>query len=191
MGTIMGVYLPCLQNILGVILFLRMTWLVGAGGVLGTFTIVFMCCSTVSLKCTYTTGGMGGPVCQWVGHTSSNILQIGTLSFRSECTLHRQKGLFRLGKQNYLLPLCSKSPRDSPELRVSFYPSAPLTGDCLQLYNHFVVSHFGELVCEHARRSFCQEHKCKCLHEVFDFRAVSLAHVAPAAGDSCDVRRAL
>lgn len=133
----------------------------------------------------------GGPVCQWVGHTSSNILQIGTLSFRSECTLHRQKGLFRLGKQNYLLPLCSKSPRDSPELRVSFYPSAPLTGDCLQLYNHFVVSHFGELVCEHARRSFCQEHKCKCLHEVFDFRAVSLAHVAPAAGDSCDVRRAL
>ncbi len=38
-----------------------------------------------------------------------------------------------------------------PELRVSFYPSAPLTGDCLHLYNHFVVSHFGELVCEHAR----------------------------------------
>uniref|UniRef100_A0A671KP60 Solute carrier family 12 member 5-like n=1 Tax=Sinocyclocheilus anshuiensis TaxID=1608454 RepID=A0A671KP60_9TELE len=49
MGTIMGVYLPCLQNILGVILFLRMTWLVGAGGVLGTFTIVFMCCSTTML----------------------------------------------------------------------------------------------------------------------------------------------
>uniref|UniRef100_A0A672TDB3 Solute carrier family 12 member 5-like n=1 Tax=Sinocyclocheilus grahami TaxID=75366 RepID=A0A672TDB3_SINGR len=59
MGTIMGVYLPCLQNILGVILFLRMTWLVGAGGVLGTFTIVFMCCSTVSLKHTYTTGAGG------------------------------------------------------------------------------------------------------------------------------------
>ncbi|XP_057212616.1 solute carrier family 12 member 5b isoform X1 [Triplophysa rosa] len=49
MGTIMGVYLPCLQNILGVILFLRMTWLVGAGGVLGTFLIVFMCCSTTML----------------------------------------------------------------------------------------------------------------------------------------------
>ncbi|TRY60725.1 hypothetical protein DNTS_029054 [Danionella cerebrum] len=49
MGTVMGVYLPCLQNILGVILFLRMTWLVGVGGVLGTFTIVFMCCSTTML----------------------------------------------------------------------------------------------------------------------------------------------
>ncbi|KAK3539525.1 hypothetical protein QTP70_009505 [Hemibagrus guttatus] len=46
MGTVMGVYLPCMQNILGVILFLRMTWLVGVGGVLGTFLIVFMCCST-------------------------------------------------------------------------------------------------------------------------------------------------
>lgn len=49
MGTVMGVYLPCMQNILGVILFLRMTWLVGIGGVLGTFLIVFMCCSTVCL----------------------------------------------------------------------------------------------------------------------------------------------
>lgn len=27
MGTFMGVYLPCLQNILGVILFLRLTWI--------------------------------------------------------------------------------------------------------------------------------------------------------------------
>uniref|UniRef100_A0A8C9WD86 Solute carrier family 12 member 5a n=1 Tax=Scleropages formosus TaxID=113540 RepID=A0A8C9WD86_SCLFO len=49
MGTLMGVYLPCLQNIFGVILFLRMTWLVGIGGVLGTFIIVFMCCSTTML----------------------------------------------------------------------------------------------------------------------------------------------
>ena len=29
MGTLMGVYLPCLQNIFGVILFLRLTWMVG------------------------------------------------------------------------------------------------------------------------------------------------------------------
>lgn len=59
MGTIMGVYLPCMQNILGVILFLRMTWLVGVGGVLGTFVIVFMCCSTVSLRRTYTDTALG------------------------------------------------------------------------------------------------------------------------------------
>lgn len=49
LGTVMGVYFPCLQNILGVILFLRMTWLVGIGGVMGTFIIVFMCCSTTML----------------------------------------------------------------------------------------------------------------------------------------------
>ncbi|MEQ2202691.1 hypothetical protein XENOCAPTIV_012587 [Xenoophorus captivus] len=47
LGTLMGVYLPCIQNIFGVILFLRMTWMVGIGGVLGSFIIVFMCCSTV------------------------------------------------------------------------------------------------------------------------------------------------
>lgn len=26
MGTLMGVYLPCIQNIFGVILFIRLTW---------------------------------------------------------------------------------------------------------------------------------------------------------------------
>ena len=62
----MGVYLPCIQNIFGVILFLRMTWLVGIGGVIGTFIIVFMCCSTVSVLPTFVlalllqhTGGLG------------------------------------------------------------------------------------------------------------------------------------
>ncbi|XP_077414301.1 solute carrier family 12 member 7-like isoform X2 [Vanacampus margaritifer] len=44
MGTFIGVYLPCLQNILGVILFLRLTWIVGTAGILGTFAIVSMCC---------------------------------------------------------------------------------------------------------------------------------------------------
>lgn len=48
MGTFIGVYLPCLQNILGVILFLRLTWIVGAAGVLESFLIVAMCCTCVS-----------------------------------------------------------------------------------------------------------------------------------------------
>ncbi|KAG8543665.1 hypothetical protein GDO81_024060 [Engystomops pustulosus] len=48
MGTLMGVYLPCLQNILGVILFLRLTWIVGTAGVLQTLLIVFICCCCVS-----------------------------------------------------------------------------------------------------------------------------------------------
>uniref|UniRef100_A0A8C1U725 Solute carrier family 12 member 6 n=1 Tax=Cyprinus carpio TaxID=7962 RepID=A0A8C1U725_CYPCA len=44
MGTFMGVYLPCLQNIFGVILFLRLTWVVGTAGVLQALCIVFICC---------------------------------------------------------------------------------------------------------------------------------------------------
>ncbi|XP_059801333.1 solute carrier family 12 member 7-like isoform X3 [Hypanus sabinus] len=49
MGTFIGVYLPCLQNILGVILFLRLTWIVGAAGIFGSFWIVFMCCTCTLL----------------------------------------------------------------------------------------------------------------------------------------------
>nr|XP_020480383.1 solute carrier family 12 member 7-like [Monopterus albus] len=45
MGTFMGVYLPCLQNILGVILFLRLTWIVGTAGILESLIIVGLCCS--------------------------------------------------------------------------------------------------------------------------------------------------
>ncbi|GAB6021396.1 hypothetical protein CHUAL_004003 [Chamberlinius hualienensis] len=44
LGTLLGVYLPCLQNILGVILFIRMSWLVGTSGVMECFCIVLMCC---------------------------------------------------------------------------------------------------------------------------------------------------
>ncbi|KAL7831953.1 hypothetical protein AOLI_G00295010 [Acnodon oligacanthus] len=49
MGTFIGVYLPCMQNILGVILFLRLTWIVGTAGILGSFAIVFMCCACTLL----------------------------------------------------------------------------------------------------------------------------------------------
>ncbi|GAB5582398.1 solute carrier family 12 member 4 isoform X1 [Prionailurus iriomotensis] len=44
MGTLMGVYLPCLQNIFGVILFLRLTWMVGTAGVLQALLVVLICC---------------------------------------------------------------------------------------------------------------------------------------------------
>ncbi|XP_057565940.1 solute carrier family 12 member 7 [Hippopotamus amphibius kiboko] len=49
MGTFIGVYLPCLQNILGVILFLRLTWMVGVAGVLQSFLIVSVCCTCTML----------------------------------------------------------------------------------------------------------------------------------------------
>ncbi|KAJ8366312.1 hypothetical protein AAFF_G00362780 [Aldrovandia affinis] len=49
MGTFMGVYLPCLQNIFGVILFLRLSWVVGTAGVLQALCIVFICCCCTML----------------------------------------------------------------------------------------------------------------------------------------------
>lgn len=48
MGTFIGVYLPCMQNILGVILFLRLNWIVGTAGIMESFAIVSMCCICVS-----------------------------------------------------------------------------------------------------------------------------------------------
>uniref|UniRef100_A0A8C1X9J0 Solute carrier family 12 member 7a n=1 Tax=Cyprinus carpio TaxID=7962 RepID=A0A8C1X9J0_CYPCA len=49
MGTFIGVFLPCMQNILGVILFLRLTWIVGTAGIMDALAIVFMCCSCTML----------------------------------------------------------------------------------------------------------------------------------------------
>ena len=48
LGTLMGVFLPCLQNIFGVILFIRMTWIVGTCGAIEGFLVILICCSTVS-----------------------------------------------------------------------------------------------------------------------------------------------
>ena len=42
-GTLKGVYLPCLQNILGVILFLRLPWIVSQAGVIQTIIIILLC----------------------------------------------------------------------------------------------------------------------------------------------------
>lgn len=49
MGTLMGVYLPCIQNIFGVILFIRLTWVVGTAGAVCGFLIVFICCCVTML----------------------------------------------------------------------------------------------------------------------------------------------
>ena len=48
LGTLMGVYLPCIQNIFGVILFIRMTWIVGTAGAVQGFFVVFLACTVVS-----------------------------------------------------------------------------------------------------------------------------------------------
>ena len=49
LGTLMGVYLPCIQNIFGVILFIRMTWIVGTAGAIEGFFVVFAGCIVVGL----------------------------------------------------------------------------------------------------------------------------------------------
>jgi potassium/chloride transporter 4/5/6 len=48
MGTLIGVYLPCIQNIFGVIFFIRLTWVVGTAGALLGFLVVLTCCCVVS-----------------------------------------------------------------------------------------------------------------------------------------------
>ncbi|XP_055623854.1 solute carrier family 12 member 4 isoform X2 [Toxorhynchites rutilus septentrionalis] len=49
MGTLIGVYLPCIQNIFGVILFIRLTWVVGTAGAIYGFLIVLCCCCVTML----------------------------------------------------------------------------------------------------------------------------------------------
>ncbi|VDP23430.1 unnamed protein product [Soboliphyme baturini] len=48
LGTLFGVYLPTVQHIFGVIIFLRLFWIVGTSGVLETFFMVLLCCLCVS-----------------------------------------------------------------------------------------------------------------------------------------------
>ncbi|VVC39546.1 Hypothetical protein CINCED_3A020893 [Cinara cedri] len=68
MGTLVGVYLPCVQNIFGVILFIRLSWVVGTAGIIYGFGIVFTCCcvtmlTAISMSAIATNGVVpaGGP----------------------------------------------------------------------------------------------------------------------------------
>ena len=61
LGTLTGVYFPCVQNIFGVILFIRMVWIVGTAGVPAAFTLVLVCCcvtltTSISLSAIATNG---------------------------------------------------------------------------------------------------------------------------------------
>ncbi|PAV81123.1 hypothetical protein WR25_22373 [Diploscapter pachys] len=68
MGTFMGVFLPCLQNIFGVLFFIRLAWIVGTAGIVQAFFVVFVCVSvtfltSISLSAIATNGVVpaGGP----------------------------------------------------------------------------------------------------------------------------------
>jgi len=64
-GTIMGVVFPCMANILGVLLFLRLPWIVGLAGIVHGFCLVLICCcctfvTTLSLSAVATNGKILG-----------------------------------------------------------------------------------------------------------------------------------
>ncbi|CAO4373486.1 unnamed protein product [Caenorhabditis nigoni] len=68
MGTIMGVFLPCLQNIFGVLFFIRLAWIIGTAGIFQAFFVVLTCVSvtfltSISLSAIATNGVVpsGGP----------------------------------------------------------------------------------------------------------------------------------
>ncbi|XP_059290283.1 cation-chloride cotransporter 1 isoform X2 [Lycium ferocissimum] len=67
-GTLMGVFVPCLQNIMGIIYYIRFSWIVGMAGIGQSLLLVAFCGSctfltTISLSAIATNGAMkgGGP----------------------------------------------------------------------------------------------------------------------------------
>lgn len=46
LGVMLGVYLPTIQHILGLLMFIRHAWIVGCSGVLESFFMVLICCLT-------------------------------------------------------------------------------------------------------------------------------------------------
>ncbi|XP_044478193.1 cation-chloride cotransporter 1-like isoform X5 [Mangifera indica] len=68
LGTMMGVFIPCLQNILGIIYYIRFTWIVGMAGIGDSLLLVAFCglctfLTSISLSAIATNGAMkgGGP----------------------------------------------------------------------------------------------------------------------------------
>ncbi|KAK9050896.1 hypothetical protein SSX86_027521 [Deinandra increscens subsp. villosa] len=68
LGTMMGVFIPCLQNILGIIYYIRFSWIVGIAGISESLFLVALCglctfLTAVSLSAIATNGAMkgGGP----------------------------------------------------------------------------------------------------------------------------------
>ncbi|PKA49231.1 Cation-chloride cotransporter 1 [Apostasia shenzhenica] len=68
LGTLMGVFVPCLQNILGIIYYIRFSWIVGMAGIGESLMLVSFCgactfLTSISLSAIATNGAMkgGGP----------------------------------------------------------------------------------------------------------------------------------
>ncbi|VDK47476.1 unnamed protein product [Anisakis simplex] len=51
LGVMLGVYLPTIQHILGVTMFIRLFWVVGIAGIAHTFLLLALCCLCTFLTC--------------------------------------------------------------------------------------------------------------------------------------------
>ncbi|KAF8370349.1 kcc-2 [Pristionchus pacificus] len=65
LGTLMGVFFPCLQNIFGVLFFIRLSWIIGTAGILQGLLVVITCASvtlltSISLSAIATNGVVSG-----------------------------------------------------------------------------------------------------------------------------------
>ncbi|KAM3719126.1 Potassium/chloride cotransporter [Dirofilaria immitis] len=61
LGVMFGVYLPTIQHILGVTMFIRLSWVVGIAGILDTMILLLLCClctllTSISLSAVATNG---------------------------------------------------------------------------------------------------------------------------------------
>lgn len=53
----LGVYLPTIQHILGVTMFIRLFWVVGVAGVWSTLLLLLLCCACVSAGISHSSFG--------------------------------------------------------------------------------------------------------------------------------------
>ncbi|KAL3994536.1 Amino acid permease family protein [Acanthocheilonema viteae] len=61
LGVMLGVYLPTIQHILGVTMFIRLAWIVGIAGIIDTMILLLLCClctllTSISLSAVATNG---------------------------------------------------------------------------------------------------------------------------------------
>jgi hypothetical protein len=49
LGTIQGVFVPCMLSIVGLVLFMRLGWAVGEAGVLGVLSMIAFGCTLIAL----------------------------------------------------------------------------------------------------------------------------------------------
>lgn len=63
LNTLFGVYLPCVQNIIGVIVFIRLYWVIGVSGIAEGLIIIGLCCLCTFLTAISLAASMHTEIC--------------------------------------------------------------------------------------------------------------------------------